>query len=465
MPIVVKDYSVSQNDTELFISVPLSGTSASKVDVYCNDVYIKINFPPFFFELDLESTIDSQASIASVGNGMVVFTLVKTHPGIWNTIKFQAESPKALRDRRAAGEERERHLAIKKREEAIALKRSEERDMVRRQIEVERAKRERVEALKQAEKKAGENEVNSWAQSTLAVQRDLKIQATVHAKQESEKMASIATKSEIAFREDSAIFGVDDVAVNIQSSDDLDSHDIDGESADDDIDVEAIRAKVRAQLKARVQPPPRACQDIQVKFTPRGHIPTNTARETEDEKWRIRIKLAEALQKSKTNQACESNQQSDDSNSAFLKDKGIEFFKQGNIESALNAFTAAIDLDPLSANLYANRAACFLHLSNATDCISDCTIALGLISKEEDLLKEQLVDPVAYDQETGNQRRRLKVKLLVRRGTARSNLVGDIKRGLADYQDALKLDPENPDLETDIAALKERLGDAAITND
>ncbi|XJO77113.1 hypothetical protein BDV3_001741 [Batrachochytrium dendrobatidis] len=465
MPIVVKDYSVSQNDTELFISVPLSGTSASKVDVYCNDVYIKINFPPFFFELDLESTIDSQASIASVGNGMVVFTLVKTHPGIWNTIKFQAESPKALRDRRAAGEERERHLAIKKREEAIALKRSEERDMVRRQIEVERAKRERVEALKQAEKKAGENEVNSWAQSTLAVQRDLKIQATVHAKQESEKMASIATKSEIAFREDSAIFGVDDVAVNIQSSDDLDSHDIDEESADDDIDVEAIRAKVRAQLKARVQPPPRACQDIQVKFTPRGHIPTNTARETEDEKWRIRIKLAEALQKSKTNQACESNQQSDDSNSAFLKDKGIEFFKQGNIESALNAFTAAIDLDPLSANLYANRAACFLHLSNATDCISDCTIALGLISKEEDLLKEQLVDPVAYDQETGNQRRRLKVKLLVRRGTARSNLVGDIKRGLADYQDALKLDPENPDLETDIAALKERLGDAAITND
>ncbi|KAK5666284.1 hypothetical protein QVD99_007046 [Batrachochytrium dendrobatidis] len=465
MPIVVKDYSVSQNDTELFISVPLSGTSASKVDVYCNDVYIKINFPPFFFELDLESTIDSQASIASVGNGMVVFTLVKTHPGIWNTIKFQAESPKALRDRRAAGEERERHLAIKKREEAIALKRSEERDMVRRQIEVERAKRERVEALKQAEKKAGENEVNSWAQSTLAVQRDLKIQATVHAKQESEKMASIATKSEIAFREDSAIFGVDDVAVNIQSSDDLDSHDIDEESADDDIDVEAIRAKVCAQLKARVQPPPRACQDIQVKFTPRGHIPTNTARETEDEKWRIRIKLAEALQKSKTNQACESNQQSDDRNSAFLKDKGIEFFKQGNIESALNAFTAAIDLDPLSANLYANRAACFLHLSNATDCISDCTIALGLISKEEDLLKEQLVDPVAYDQETGNQRRRLKVKLLVRRGTARSNLVGDIKRGLADYQDALKLDPENPDLETDIAALKERLGDAAITND
>ncbi|KAK5666285.1 hypothetical protein QVD99_007046 [Batrachochytrium dendrobatidis] len=430
-----------------------------------NDVYIKINFPPFFFELDLESTIDSQASIASVGNGMVVFTLVKTHPGIWNTIKFQAESPKALRDRRAAGEERERHLAIKKREEAIALKRSEERDMVRRQIEVERAKRERVEALKQAEKKAGENEVNSWAQSTLAVQRDLKIQATVHAKQESEKMASIATKSEIAFREDSAIFGVDDVAVNIQSSDDLDSHDIDEESADDDIDVEAIRAKVCAQLKARVQPPPRACQDIQVKFTPRGHIPTNTARETEDEKWRIRIKLAEALQKSKTNQACESNQQSDDRNSAFLKDKGIEFFKQGNIESALNAFTAAIDLDPLSANLYANRAACFLHLSNATDCISDCTIALGLISKEEDLLKEQLVDPVAYDQETGNQRRRLKVKLLVRRGTARSNLVGDIKRGLADYQDALKLDPENPDLETDIAALKERLGDAAITND
>ncbi len=42
-----------------------------------NDSYLKVNFPPYLFELDLLHPIDHQASIASVGNGVVKFTLAK----------------------------------------------------------------------------------------------------------------------------------------------------------------------------------------------------------------------------------------------------------------------------------------------------------------------------------------------------------------------------------------------------
>ena len=41
------------------------------------DVYIKINYPPFFFELDLYATIDEAASVATVGEGYIRFKLIK----------------------------------------------------------------------------------------------------------------------------------------------------------------------------------------------------------------------------------------------------------------------------------------------------------------------------------------------------------------------------------------------------
>ena len=40
----------------------------------------------------------------------------------------------------------------------------------------------------------------------------------------------------------------------------------------------------------------------------------------------------------------------------WLKDKGNEFFRSGNIASAKNAFTAAAELDPSNPSLYSNRA-------------------------------------------------------------------------------------------------------------
>jgi hypothetical protein len=109
------------------------------------------------------------------------------------------------------------------------------------------------------------------------------------------------------------------------------------ESSDDDIDVEAIRARIKKQRAPAELPPPRSQEttSVHISFTSRGVIPTNTARETEDSKWLTRIKLAKAIQK-----------KSDASQSEVFKQKAIEFFKLGDFESALNGFTVAFEKDP-----------------------------------------------------------------------------------------------------------------------
>jgi hypothetical protein len=95
-------------------------------------------------------------------------------------------------------------------EQKVAAKREEERELVRVQIQVERDKRERIEAIKQKEKLDAAEGIKKWAVETLAKKRALK---------EEERPIS---------RIDSAISEIFDTN---------DEEFID----DDDIDVEAIR--------------------------------------------------------------------------------------------------------------------------------------------------------------------------------------------------------------------------------
>jgi tetratricopeptide (TPR) repeat protein len=178
--------------------------------------------------------------------------------------------------------------------------------MVKRQMQVEREHREDVENLKKKEFDQAQEHIQRWVE-------------------EKETRSTIsATDEELDY-------------ITHQENEE--------ESSDDDIDVEAIRAKIKAQFAPQPLPPPRASNTtaVEVSFTSRGAIPTNTARETEDQKWLTRIKLAKALHA----RSGKATKESLDSNEAkLLKQKGIEFFRLGNFESAIHAFTDSIKHDP-----------------------------------------------------------------------------------------------------------------------
>jgi tetratricopeptide (TPR) repeat protein len=95
-----------------------------------------------------------------------------------------------------------------------------------------------------------------------------------------------------------------------------------------------------------------------------------------------------------------------------LKDKGINFFKQGNYQASVNAFSEAIEIEPNNISCLSNRSACFLKLNDNISCIRDCTTALTWLEKEQEEAGKQ----TTTESSSGiNERLKQKVKLLARR--------------------------------------------------
>ena len=102
MPIPVNDYSWEETPDKVVVTLPLNGVVPAKVDIYSNDIFIKVcfvhgassylqvSFPPFFCEIDLLHLVDDRASAATLGNGVAVFTLKKIEPKMWGTLLFKA---------------------------------------------------------------------------------------------------------------------------------------------------------------------------------------------------------------------------------------------------------------------------------------------------------------------------------------------------------------------------------------
>eukprot|EP00042_Codosiga_hollandica_P033094 m.217411 g.217411 ORF g.217411 m.217411 type:complete len:259 (+) comp54106_c0_seq28:460-1236(+) len=96
-----------------------------------------------------------------------------------------------------------------------------------------------------------------------------------------------------------------------------------------------------------------------------------------------------------------------------------------------------VALDSSNGVLFSNRAACHLKLGDSHACAEDCTKALAL-----------LTPPVPANLKS-------RVNALTRRATALVSL-GDQLSALHDFQAALRLDPSNAAVESDIATLKSR---------
>jgi hypothetical protein len=112
-----------------------------------------------------------------------------------------------------------------------------------------------------------------------------------------------------------------------------------------------------------------------------------------------------------------------------------------------------------------NRSACHLRLGNHDACIRDTTDGLSLIEAEESAIQESIRSGESSSNlpdSLANQRTARKVKLLVRRGTARvwsqtsGTMLAQFKDGVDDYRAALELDSNNEALRADVVKLEAR---------
>jgi len=406
MPIVIKDYTWSETETEVHVIVPLKGVRPAKADVYSTATYIKVNFPPYIFEADLLHAVDDVSSTATVGDGKVKFILKKADSGdgaggsTWGELVLKDVDKATLRARREQSQEDsfKRQEEDKKTASDEATKRQSA--AVRKQMDLDAAQRKALSDAKETEKgkfSAAMDEV-----AAADAEREAKAQAEAAAKRRGERKARQKKEDATAAAATAAAAGGGAAAGPAKKPD--------GPAA------------------------VRKTGTISIKFTPRAFV--TAAREShavEEAEWLEKQAAArKAVQEAKD--AVGSGIADDP---LWLKDKGNEFFKMGNFQSAINAFTAAVTLDPNMAPLYSNRAAAHMKMSDFHACAQDCSKAISLLTPPvEDNKRSRLI---AYS----------------RRAAALSALE-DYESAINDIQQAIALNPDNESLADDLKTLQQK---------
>ncbi|CAI9615316.1 unnamed protein product [Staurois parvus] len=396
MPIMVKDFTWQQTEKEIYISVPVKGAKACQSNVLCTEDYIKVNFPPFLFELFPLLPIDVDKSSAKIGNGVILFTLHKQEPSIWDTLSNANMDKDAMQKVREKAIARVQEKAKEDAEARAIRKRENEKYSLEVMMKIDEEERKRIETIKEEERwKASEELERFKEQRTEEEQR--KIQKEQQRREE-EKRKNAINKSKNANNQ----------KPHLQASE--------------------------KPASEKILPPTRKCCSIQIQFTPRV-FPTavRESRLAEEEEW---LQKQAAARRAIITESLEiQDLKEEEKNPEWLKDKANKLFAVGDYLAAVDALNLGIRINDKIPGLYLNRSACHLKLRNLHKTIDDASKALELLT------------PPVPDNAAA------RLKAYVRRGTAFCELELYVQ-GLEDYEAALKIDPANPTLKSDAQKIR-----------
>ncbi|XP_048584128.1 dynein axonemal assembly factor 4 isoform X1 [Nematostella vectensis] len=436
MPLIVKDYEWQQTDVSVRITVPLKGVNPSKADVFSTDEYLKVSYPPYLFEVFLFAPVEDVKGKAAIGNGVVVFSLVKKEAGIWESLQPADAADKEFMQRKREEAIEKAHLRAdeeaKKREKG---RREQGRYALRQQMKMEEEERQRVADIKEEERRKATEAIENWKETQS-------YRATITCLDSDDDDDDVDDKDDgddgknLFDGNGNDGYNKETKDINTGNS----KHIPNGHTQDKnglktkptERKIKDIWSSQQGQGKKnpdKVLPEPRPTGSIQVSFT--HQVFKTAARESkapEEEEWLKKVaQSGHAKQTAKDNPDAVDDQEM---NPVWLKEKGMAFYKSGNHVAAINAFTAALLLDGSMPALYSNRAACHLHMKQYKECAQDCTSALEL-----------LTPPVPANAVS-------RCKAYVRRGTAAYHSEEYVE-ALKDYESALKIDPNNESLRAD----------------
>uniref|UniRef100_A0A8C5MC19 Dynein axonemal assembly factor 4 n=1 Tax=Leptobrachium leishanense TaxID=445787 RepID=A0A8C5MC19_9ANUR len=398
MPIIVRDYTWQQNDSQVYISIPLKGTRAGDSSVLCTEHYLKVSFSPFLFEAFLFAPIDDCKSSAKIGNGIILFTLYKQIPSAWDALTSTNLEKEEMQRIREEAIVRVQEKTKEDKKAKAENKRENEKYSLAVMMKIEEEERKRIEDVKEEERRRATEEMEKWK----AQQR----KEETRKKAEEEKRKSNTNKTMFPTHPKPSVKEHERNCVQNSKT-----------------------------LKEKVLPDVRATACINITFTPRV-FPTavRESRAAEEEEWLQ--KQAEARRAINLSDKELADLKEEEKNPEWLKDKGNKLFAAGDYLAAVNALNLAIRLNDKIPALYLNRSACHLKLRNLHKAIEDSSKALELLT------------PPVPDNAAA------RVKAHVRRGTAFCELELYVE-GLLDYEAALKIDPSNQNVKSDAEKIRQ----------
>ncbi|XP_069480979.1 dynein axonemal assembly factor 4 [Ambystoma mexicanum] len=412
MPLTVTDYCWEQTDTVVFISVPLKGVRAGRADIVCTEEYLKVNFPPFIFEVFLYAEVDDSKSHAKIGDGVIVFTLYKKEVAAWellNLASVDKETMQRIRERsilklQEKTQEEAKGKAIKKREN--------EKYALEVMMKIEDSERKQIDDLKEEERKRTAEELDKWKEQKRMEEEQKEQLRKERKKKEEERRTEAKIKANAASKPRTVLAGA-------KRADNM----------------------FTKKLEEEAMPAPRSAGSIKIQFTPRV-FPTavRESRIAEEEEWLN--KQAEARRALNAADSELDDLTEEEKNPEWLKEKGNKLFALENYMAAINAYSLAIRLNSKIPVLYLNRSACHLKLRNLHKTIEDCSKALELLT------------PPVPDNSS------CRIKAHLRRGTAFCELELYVE-GLLDYEAAFKIDPSNICVQTDAEKIRRIIQGAA----
>ncbi|XP_055897734.1 dynein axonemal assembly factor 4-like isoform X2 [Biomphalaria glabrata] len=290
---------------------------------------INVNYPPYFFECLLAAPVEDCRGCAQIGDGVIIFKLIKKCPGFWKNLhSSDSNNKEVMKNKRD-----EALLKYQKRLEDEAnekndIKREHGKTAVNEMLKIEQLERDRIAKIKDEERKKATEALEKWKeeQRSLAEKEKEKLLAENKSKTQHSKRKKPGSIFESEPKGKSGIV--------------------------------------------------RESGNITVKHTPRVFpTPTRESQAEQEETWlKKQAEARNAIQLSLDNDLSEKEK-----NPQWLLDKGNSYFSSGDFQSAINAYTCAIHLAPKLPTLYSNRGACHLKLNNLFKCIEDCSKALDLM--------------------------------------------------------------------------------------
>ncbi|CAI5793084.1 Dynein axonemal assembly factor 4 [Podarcis lilfordi] len=296
MPVWVRDYSWEQTAEAVYLVVPWRAAPLRRDGIFCAERYLKVNSPPFLFEAILYAPIDDVRSTAKIENGSVFFTLYKKEAAMWESLIMENGDKGEMQRIREDAVRKAQEDAKSEAEAKAAQKRERSKFAVEATIKLEDAERERIEMLKEKERKKATEEIEKWKEQNEK-------QKKIHFCQphQEHRKTPEQSKQENKRKVKSSSRGTSKSST----------------STGDTISGNMFSEK----LKEESIPAPRSASSIEIKFTPRV-FPTalRESRIPEEEEWLC--KQAEARRIINSDIAELEDLKEEEKNPDWLKDKG-----------------------------------------------------------------------------------------------------------------------------------------------
>jgi dyslexia susceptibility 1 candidate gene 1 protein len=298
MPILVKDFDWNQSDSKITIRLPLKGAKSRNINVVTSNEYLKVSYPPFYFECWLNAKIDDDKSLLSINDGIVSLELFKLEEKIWESLhNNDHENKELMMQIRQEALEYSRDKDNRRVKEKAELIATNKKIALQEQMKLEQEDKTRIEGIKENEKKKATEEIElfkDFHKQTMSKEVNRPKLIEIHKDKENEK----PTKS---------IY--------------------------DPLKVQEENIKI--------QPNPRTSSKIQIKFTPRI-FPTPSRESTDNAEKEWLEKQLEARKLLEISGMDDLSQE--EKNIDWLKEKGSKLYKEGNYLGAIGVYNHAIKL-------------------------------------------------------------------------------------------------------------------------